>query len=85
MATDDYADFIKAIIGQLVSLTTLAKLVDKNVISPADAVDVLDDVLLQLEQWQSAFPDHQQSFQLAREYVETSLDGYRAMLRTQPD
>ena len=64
---DDYADFIKAIIGQLVALTTLAKLVDKSVISPADAVDVLDDVLLQLEEWQALFPDHQQSFQLARE------------------
>ena len=82
---DDYADFVKAVIGQLVSLTTLAKLVDKGIISPADAVDVLDDVLLQLEQWQGAFPDHHQSFELAREYVSKSLDGYRAMLKTQPD
>ena len=82
---DDYADFVKAVIGQLVSLTTLAKLVDKGIILPADAVDVLDDVLLQLEQWQGAFPDHQQSFELAREYVSKSLDGYRAMLKTQPD
>ena len=82
---DDYADFVKAVIGQLVSLTTLAKLVDKGIISPADAVDVLDDVLLQLEQWQGAFPDHHQSFELAREYVSKSLDGYRAMLKTQLD
>jgi hypothetical protein len=82
---DDYADFVKAVIGQLVSLTTLAKLVDKGIISPADAVDVLDDVLLQLEQWQGAFPDHHQSFELAREYVSKSLDGYRAMLKTRLD
>ena len=82
---DDYADFVKAVIGQLVSLTMLAKLVDKGIISPADAVDVLDDVLLQLEQWQGAFPDHHQSFELAREYVSKSLDGYRAMLKTQLD
>jgi len=82
---DDYADFIKAVIGQLISLTTLAKLVDRGVISPADATDVLDDVLLQLEQWRGAFPDHQQSFELAREYVSQSLDGYRAMLKTPPD
>jgi hypothetical protein len=82
---DDYADFVKAVIGQLVSLTALAKLVDKGIISPADAVDVLDDVLLQLEQWQGAFPDHHQSFELAREYVSKSLDGYRAMLKTQLD
>jgi hypothetical protein len=82
---DDYADFIKAIIGQLVSLTTLAKLVDKDIISPDDAADVLDDVLYQLEQWQGAFPDHQQSFALAREYVSKSLDGYRAMLKKPPD
>ena len=76
---DDYADFIKAVIGQLVSLTTLAKLVDRGVITPEDAVDVLDDVLLQLEAWQGSFPDQQQSFELAREYVSKSLDGYRAM------
>jgi hypothetical protein len=82
---DDYADFVKAVIGQLVSLTMLAKLVDKGIISPADAVDVLDDVLLQLEQWRGAFPDHHQSFELAREYVSKSLDGYRAMLKTQLD
>ena len=82
---DDCADFVKAVIGQLVSLTTLAKLVDKGIILPGDAADVLDDVLLQLEQWQGAFPDHHQSFELAREYVSKSLDGYRAMLKTQPD
>lgn len=77
--TENYSDFIKAVIGQLVALTTLAKLVDKGVISPEDAADVLDDVLLQLEEWQGLFPDHQQSFELAREYVSKSLDGYRAM------
>jgi hypothetical protein len=47
-------------------------------------VDVLDDVLSQLKQWQGVFPDHQQSFELAREYVSKSLDGYRAMLKRSP-
>ena len=47
-------------------------------------MDVLDHVLLQLEQWQGAFPGHQQSFELAREYVSKSLDGYRAMLKRSP-
>jgi hypothetical protein len=82
---ENYEDFIKSVIGQLVALTTLAKLVDRKIISPEDALDILDDVLLQLEEWQGYFPDHQQSFDLAREYVSKSLDGYRAMLKMPPD
>jgi hypothetical protein len=59
-----------ALIGQLVSVTLLAKLVDRGLISAADAIDVLDDALAQLEEWQGGyvklFPEYQQAFEFAR-------------------
>lgn len=66
-------------------MTILAKLVDRGLISVSDAIDVLDDCLLQLEEWQSSFPgDSQQGFEFARDLLSGSLDSYRAMLRTPP-
>ena len=73
-------DFTEAaLVGQQVALTLLAKLVDRGLILPADAADVLDQVLLELEEWQASFPGHQQSFELAREHLSQVLDAYRAM------
>jgi hypothetical protein len=69
-----------ALVGHFVSVTLLAKLVDRNVISVEDAIEVLDEVLLQLEEWQSSFPDRE-SFEGARDFLSISLDGYRTMLK----
>jgi hypothetical protein len=78
-----------ALIGQLVSVTMLAKLVDKGIITPADAVDLLDDALLQLEEWQGGYvrlvPQYQQGFEFARDFLSKSLDNYRAMLKKPTD
>ena len=78
-----------ALVGQLVSVTLLAKLVDKGFISPDEAVDLLDDALLQLEDWQGGyvklFPQYQQSFEFARDFLSRSLNNYRAMWKKQPD
>ena len=79
----DFTD--SALVGQLVSLTLLAKLVDRGIISANDAADLLDDVLLQLEEWQSLFPTHQWYFESARKYLSKSLDGYRAISKIRGD
>ena len=74
-----------AIVGQQVALLTLAKLVDRRIISPADAADVLDDVLLGLEEWQAFFPEHQRGFELAREHLSEVIAAYRAMSKKRPE
>jgi hypothetical protein len=63
----------------------LAKLVDRGVISADDAADILDDALLQLEEWQASFQQLQNGFELARDLLSRSLNGYRAMPKTQSD
>jgi hypothetical protein len=63
-----FADF--ALVGYLVSVETLAKLVDKGLISVDDAIAVLDDSLQQLEEWQSSFPEHhRRTFEFARDFL----------------
>jgi len=79
---DNFAE--AALVGQQVTLTLLAKLVDKGIISPADAADVLDEVLLELEEWQISFPQ-QQNFEIARADLSKLIDGYRAMSKRQPE
>jgi len=89
MATNHTVLVDAALIGHLVSVTLLAKLVDKGIISAADASDLLDDALLQLEEWQGGyqqlFPEYQQSFEFARDFLSKSLGNYRAMLKKQTD
>ena len=80
---DNFAE--AALVGQQVTLTLLAKLVDKGIISPADAADVLDEVLLEPEEWQTSFPEQQQNFEIARAYLSKLIDGYRAMSKRQPE
>jgi hypothetical protein len=78
MPVPDY-DFSEAgLVGQQISIVTIAKLVEKGIISHADAADILDRVLLQLEQWQSHFPEYEQGFQVARNYLSELIDAYRA-------
>jgi len=52
-------------------------------------LDLLDDALLQLEEWQGGyqqiFPEYQQSFEFARDFLSKSLDNYLATLKRQPD
>ena len=50
------------LIGFLISTGLLAKLVDAKLISPADAAELADVALLQLEQRQSLFPDQKSAF-----------------------
>ena len=78
-----------ALIGQLVSVTLLAKLVDRGLISDADAIDVLDDALERLEEWQGGyvklFPDYPQAFEFARDFLSRSISSYRAIQKKLPD
>ena len=77
MADDNFPE--AALVGQQVALMTLTKLVDRKIISPIDAADVLNDVLLQLEEWQSLFPQHRASFEVARAHLSEVIDGYQGM------
>jgi hypothetical protein len=81
----DYDSTDSALIGHFITVRLLAKLVDTGVISPADAIEVLDDVLLQFEEWQALFPDALPSFESARKFLSESLAGYQAMLKGPPD
>ena len=75
-----------ALVGHFLSATILTKLVDRNLISVEDAIDVLDDVLLQLEEWQSLFPpESQKTLENARDFLSRSLAGYRSILKGQSD
>jgi hypothetical protein len=79
----DFTD--SALLGHFLSARMLAKLVDKDVISPADALDVLDDVLLQMEEWQALFPQRSPYFESARKFLSESIAGYQAMLKKPSD
>jgi hypothetical protein len=78
-----------ALTGQLVSVSLLAKLVDRGLISVADAIDVLDGALEQLEEWQGGyvqlFPEYQQAFEFARDFLLRSINSYRAIQKKPPD
>jgi hypothetical protein len=37
--------------GHVVSISLLTKLLQKGIISPVEAADLLDDALLRLEEW----------------------------------
>ena len=75
MADYDFSD--AALMGHVVSISTLMKLVERGVISPADVADVLDDALLRLEEWQARFPDHEPYFEIARATLSEFVDAVR--------
>jgi hypothetical protein len=79
MADYDFSD--AALLGHVVSISLLMKLVEKNVISHADAADLLDDALLKLEGWQKKFPDHEPYFEIARATLSEFLDAVRPTMR----
>ena len=78
-----------ALVGQLVSVTLLAKLVDRGLISADEAIEVLDDALGQLEEWPGGyvklFPEYQQSFEFARDFLSSSINAYRAIPKKPSD
>jgi hypothetical protein len=82
---DDFEYFADAaLVGHLVTVSTLAKLVDKGLISVADGIDVLDAALIQLEEWQSLFPaHHRRAFELARGYLEVQLAAFETIRKAQ--
>ena len=65
------------LVGQQISIMLLSKLVEKQLISHADAADILDQVLLRLEEWQSHFPEYQAGFEVARNYLSELIAAYR--------
>jgi hypothetical protein len=69
-----------ALIGHIISCGLMAKLVDRGVISSADAASVSDDALLQLEEFQSGFPEYQAAFEEARVFLEKLVRDYRTNL-----
>jgi hypothetical protein len=72
-------DFIdSALIGHLISISLLATLVSRGVISRSDAAEILDDSLLHLEEWQTAFPAHQKAFEGARQFLSSFLRGFES-------
>ena len=79
MADYDFSD--AALMGHVVSISTLMKLAERGVISPADVSDVLDDALLRLEEWQAKFPDHQPYFEIARATLSEFVDAVRPTTR----
>ena len=79
MADYDFSD--AALMGHVVSISTLMKLAERGVISPADVSDVLDDALLRLKEWQAKFPDHQPYFEIARATLSEFVGAVRPMTR----
>jgi hypothetical protein len=75
MADYDFSD--AALMGHVVSISLLTKLLQKGIISPAEAADLLDDALLRLEEWQAKFPDHQPYFEIARATLSEFVDAVR--------
>lgn len=77
--TIDWTD--SALIGHFVTVKLMAKLVDKGIMSPAEAIDVIDDALSAFEEWQSGFPASERAyFESARKYLEELIAGYQTML-----
>jgi hypothetical protein len=75
MADYDFSD--AALMGHVVSISLVTKLLEKGIISPADASDLLDDALLRLEEWQARFPEHQPYFEIARATLSEFVDAVR--------
>ena len=83
MADYDFSD--AALMGHVVSISLLTKLIERGVISPADAAEILDDALLRLEEWQAKFPDHQPYFEIARATLSEFVDAVRPKTQKRRD
>jgi hypothetical protein len=65
----------------VISTNLLIKLVEKGIISPADAEELLDDALLKLEEWQEKFPDHREYFEISRSFLSELVDAVRSKMK----
>ena len=65
-----------ALIGHLVGCNLVAKLVDRGIISASDAVSVLDESVLQLDEYESSFPEYQKTVADARRFLIILLKEY---------
>ena len=82
-AEDSFAE--AALAAQQVSLILLAKLVEKAVISPRDAAEVLETVRVTLEGYQLSFPvEYHPAFDDLCDHLSELITSYRAMRRRQP-
>jgi hypothetical protein len=75
MQTDPFTSnglFAMALLPHLI-----AKLVSRKVLLASDVSDAADAALLQVEEWQGAFPDRPQDFELARALLDQLVRDYR--------
>lgn len=62
----------------------LGKLVERSVLSPNDARDIIDESLLMLESHQKSFPEAEDTFQEARDFIEPFVNFYGGTTNPQP-
>ena len=80
MAKDDPDDLSDAaIVGHALSANILWKLIEREIISPGDAVEIADRALYDLEEWQGHHPDLKIYFENARTYLSKLIDDFRAI------
>ena len=65
-----------ALIGHLVVVNLVGKLVGRNILSGADAREIMDDALLLLEKTQAGFPENEAAFVEARSFLEEQASFY---------
>jgi len=85
MADREYDLFDSALVGHVVSIDILCKLVQKNIISSAEACEMLEDCLLKLEEWQATYPEVRPSFEGARDFLASLVDAARSRMRIPPE
>jgi hypothetical protein len=55
----------------------IEKLINRGVLPPSDVSEAADAALLQMEEWQAKFPQHQEAFELARALRNQLVEDYR--------
>jgi hypothetical protein len=74
MQTDPFSSnglFAVALLPHLI-----AKFVTRGVLPASDIVEAADAALLQMEEWQGAFPDRPQDFEMARSLLDALVRDY---------
>jgi hypothetical protein len=75
----DTDPFVSSGLAAMTLLTFLIRrLVDRGVLTASEVSELADDALLQMEEWQSRFPERPQDFGLVR----ATLDDFVAIYRT---
>lgn len=84
MAGKEYDLSDSALVGHVVSVDVLCKLVERNIISPDDACELLESSLLKLEEWQVRYPEAQPCFESARDFLSSLVDAARSKMKKPP-